>query len=112
MEYLEGTPAKHGNQVAGSGKKRVDYKEVLSPEDFAVFVRLREWRKKTAGIEAVPLYTVFTNEQIAEMAKERPRTLAGLGQIQGVGEARIKKYGTDVLAVIDQKEPDAVTGGP
>jgi len=29
----------------GGGRSRVDYKEILSADDFAVFVRLREARK-------------------------------------------------------------------
>ena len=27
-------------------KQKVDYKEVLSPEDFAVYAKLRDWRKR------------------------------------------------------------------
>jgi len=38
------------------------YREVLSPEDFALFVKLRDWRKQAAEKEAVPVYTIFTNE--------------------------------------------------
>ena len=30
-------------------KPRVDYKEVLSTEDFALFAKLRDWRKTKAG---------------------------------------------------------------
>lgn len=47
-------------------KQKVDYKEVLSPEDFAVYAKLRDWRKETADKEAVQLYNVFMNEQLAE----------------------------------------------
>jgi hypothetical protein len=38
----------------------VDYKEVLKPEEFEVFSRLREWRKGVAEKEGVPVYTVLT----------------------------------------------------
>lgn len=41
---------------------RVDYKEVLSPEQFAVFSRLRTVRKEIADKESVPAYAVFTND--------------------------------------------------
>ena len=50
------------------GKQRVDYKEVLSPADFALFAKLRDWRKATAEQEGIPVYAVLTNEQLAAIA--------------------------------------------
>ena len=72
---------------------KVDYKEVLKPEDFEVFSRLRDWRKAEAEQEGVPVYGVFTNEQLAEMVRQRAGTKAALKGIAGVGEARVEKYG-------------------
>lgn len=80
----------------GSGSK-VDYKQVLTEEQFQVFARLRHVRKTLAEREAMPLFAVFTNEQLAEMAKLPVRTLADLKSIAGVGEARAAKYGTEIL---------------
>lgn len=88
---------------------RPDYKQILAPEDFAVFVRLRQWRKEAAEEEGVPLYTIFTNEQLAEMARRRPQTKAELGSIDGVGEARLGKYGEAVLALIGEAANEALT---
>ena len=49
-----------------SGKPpEVDYREVLKPEEFEMFSRLREWRKALAEKEGVPVYTLLTNEQLA-----------------------------------------------
>jgi hypothetical protein len=36
-------------------EKRIDYKEVLSPEDFVVYAKPREWRKEAAAREGVQL---------------------------------------------------------
>jgi hypothetical protein len=41
----------------------VDYREVLKPEEFEVFSRLREWRKAVAEKEGIPVYAVLTNGQ-------------------------------------------------
>lgn len=67
VDYLESGSGGDGRSVGQRGK--VDYKEVLSAEDFAVFGRLREVRKEIAAAEAVPVYTIFTNEQLAQMVK-------------------------------------------
>ncbi|HNC17643.1 MAG TPA: HRDC domain-containing protein [Accumulibacter sp.] len=81
---------------AGGKRGRIDYREVLSETDFAVFAELRDLRdlrKTLAEQEGVPMYALFTNEQLAEMVTRRATTFAVLGQIEGVGKARLEKYG-------------------
>jgi superfamily II DNA helicase RecQ len=79
---------------------RVDYKEVLSPEDFKAFVRLRDLRRQVAEAEAVPVFAVFSNEQLAEMVRRRVRTPKELEAIPGVGESKVKKYGDRFLEAL------------
>lgn len=69
VEYLPGAA---GAAAPSFDKKgRIDYREVLPPEDFLVFVKLRDLRKQMAQTEAVPVYTIFTNDQLAEMVRRR-----------------------------------------
>ena len=84
-------------------KAMVDYKEILPPEDFVIFARLREMRKELARTEQVPAYAIFTNEQLAEMAKIRPVSKNGLSKIVGVGESRIQKYGAQFLKILKEE---------
>lgn len=86
-----------------SGKKRVDYKEILSAEDFTLFVALRDLRKTMADAEAVPVFTIFTNEQLAEIARRRPTTVRELEAIDGIGAARSSKYGAAVTALVTER---------
>ena len=81
-------------------RRKIDYKEALSPENFAVFAKLRDWRKETAAKEAVQVYTVFLNEQLAAMVEKRVTTKKGLLEIDGVGAGKVEKYGDAVLAVL------------
>lgn len=92
-------------QVKG---QKIDYREVLEPETFAVYAKLREVRKAVSEEERIPAFTVFTNEQLAEIARRRCRTAAQIGEVEGVGEARVKKYGDRFIAVIgrDEKQPN------
>mgnify|MGYP001122399968 CR=1 FL=1 len=57
-------------------------------------------RKELSNKERVPAYAVFTNEQLAAMAKMRCATTADLKKIEGLGDGRVEKYGTDVLETI------------
>jgi superfamily II DNA helicase RecQ len=62
--------------------------------------------------EAVPVYAVFTNEQLARMVQLRANSKAALEQIAGVGDARIEKYGPRLLEFLSKKwsEPNAPGG--
>jgi superfamily II DNA helicase RecQ len=92
------------NESRESGSRevssRVDYKEVLDAATFALFSDLRAARKSLAEKESLPAYAVFTNEQLAEISRMRCATATELGKIEGVGKARVDKYGTAVLTVI------------
>jgi hypothetical protein len=68
VEYLDGAGA--GALLPGGKLPKVDYKEVLKPEEFDVFSRLRDWRKAVAEKEGVPVYGVLTNEQLAQDGAE------------------------------------------
>jgi superfamily II DNA helicase RecQ len=86
--------------AAGAPKGRVDYRDVLSPPEFEVFVRLRALRKQLADRDGVPVYAVFTNEQIAAMVRGGVTSLAEPARIEGVGPARVDKYGGPFLEAL------------
>ena len=71
VDYLESRSGADPGGRTFSGRGKIDYREVLSPEDFAVFARLRQLRKEIAQADAVPVYTIFTNDQLAQMVQSR-----------------------------------------
>jgi superfamily II DNA helicase RecQ len=91
VDYLDGEAIGSAGDRGVRGK--VDYKEVLSPDEFTVFAKLRGARKEIAQAEAVPVYTIFTNEQLAQMVKARAATKGDLEKIAGLEDGRIEKYG-------------------
>lgn len=96
--------------IGAGGAAKVDYKTVLDAPTFALFSKLREVRKALAEKENLPPYAVFTNEQLAEVARRRCPTAADLGKIDGIGTARLEKYGVALLAAIAELPKPA--GGP
>ncbi len=66
------------SSVADSKRKRVDYRELLTEEEFELFNQLREWRKMIAEKEGVPVYAIFTNEQLASITREKITTATDL----------------------------------
>jgi superfamily II DNA helicase RecQ len=78
---------------------RVDYRELLTEQEYVLFDKLRETRKTISEKQGVPVYAVFTNDQLAAMVKKSPATLKDIQAIPGVGEARVKQYGEAILTV-------------
>ena len=50
----------------------------------------------------MPVYSIFTNAQLAAMAERRILDAASLREIEGLGQARIDKYGARFLALMVQ----------
>ena len=101
VDYLDEHPG-GGNSKSGKSAQRskVDYKEILSADEFAVFSRLRDLRKEIAQSEAIPVYTVFTNVQLAQMVQQRAKSVDDLSKIEGVGSARVEKYADRILPLL------------
>lgn len=52
-----------------SRKQKVDYRLVLDEESFARFTIMRKVRKAMAEEQAIPPYAIFTDAEMAEVAK-------------------------------------------
>lgn len=81
-----------GNESSKSGQK-TDYKEILEPEVFEKFSELRRLRKSIAEKEAIPAFAVFTDAELAELAKIDKLTLHSMSKVPGIGKKKIEKYG-------------------
>jgi superfamily II DNA helicase RecQ len=99
VEFLDGSLGVADKARAATGPK-IDYKEVLNEVDFAVFARLRDLRKAISDKEAIPAYSIFTNEQLAAMVTGKVDSLTAMNAIPGVGAARLDKYGAAFLAAL------------
>jgi ATP-dependent DNA helicase RecQ len=69
-----------------------------------LFEALREARRTLAAQTGVPAYVVFHDSTLREIAAARPATLAELGRVQGVGEAKLQRYGAAMLDAVRAHE--------
>lgn len=65
-----------------------------------LFTVLRELRTEIAKEEKVPAYVIFSNSTLLSMCEKKPTTEAELLEVSGVGEAKLKRYGKQFLAAI------------
>ncbi len=72
----------------------------LDPAADRLWQRLREWRAGVAKEHGVPTYVVFHDATLAELARSRPTTEAGLAQISGIGTRKLERYGAALLELL------------
>jgi ATP-dependent DNA helicase RecQ len=48
----------------------------------------------------VAAYVVFPDRTLLDMARRRPKDLAEMAAVHGVGETKLRQYGLDFLEVI------------
>jgi DNA helicase-2/ATP-dependent DNA helicase PcrA len=78
-----------------------------SDVDEELLVRLKSWRADQARMLKVPSYVVFTDATLVAIAEQRPMDVAGLVSISGIGAAKLDRYGSDVLALVQGSTADS-----
>jgi len=87
VRYLE--QAVH---VASESRAKVDYRQVLDEPTSQKFSHLREIRKKVAATEGLSAFIVFTDEELAELAKLEEITIKSMLGIKGIGEKKVERF--------------------
>ncbi len=67
---------------------------------------LKAKRMELAREQGVPPYVIFHDSTLLEILNRKPQTLNEMGQISGVGQAKLAKYGDAFLQVVE----DAANG--
>jgi DNA helicase-2/ATP-dependent DNA helicase PcrA len=78
-----------------------------SPYDEALFERLRAWRLERAQADGVPAYVVFTDLTLQALAEVRPADTKALLRVNGIGAAKLDRYGEEVLALLAKPQDPA-----
>ena len=75
-------------------------------------MKLKEVRTALAETAGIPVYAVFTNEQLAEIVRQKPTSLAKLQEIKGIGESKARSYGQACMDCLAGKGAVAEAPGP
>jgi ATP-dependent DNA helicase RecQ len=76
----------------------------LSAEGEALAARLREWRAAEAKRLGVPVYLVLQNRTLEALAQERPANPRQLLEINGMGPAKVARFGEAILGLCGKGE--------
>jgi DNA helicase-2/ATP-dependent DNA helicase PcrA len=72
------------------------------PADPAVLDALKTWRRNLARAHDLPAFTIFSDATLVEIAASLPRSRTSLLQVRGVGPAKIERYASEVLEIVEQ----------
>ncbi len=79
------------------GENGIDYKELLKPEQFEIFSKFREVRKRMSVEDSIKAYIIFTDAELAEMSRMADLTVNNMRLIKGIGDKKAEKYGQRLL---------------
>ncbi|MBA2445997.1 MAG: ATP-dependent DNA helicase UvrD2 [Nocardioidaceae bacterium] len=65
--------------------------------DEGLYEALRAWRRDRATEEKVPAYCVFTDATLTALAEIKPRDVAALVNVPGIGRVKLEKYGSELI---------------
>ena len=65
-----------------------------------LYSQLQKWRDDTAEMEGVPAYQVLPTKSLLELGELLPANLPALKKIYGLGPAKTKRYGPEILEII------------
>jgi ATP-dependent DNA helicase RecQ len=90
--------SKEDRRAARDGRNAA--KEGFSGEDAKLFEALRAWRRETAQTNGVPPYVIFHDATLAAIVHAKPADMDALSLVPGIGEAKLKRHGTELLAIL------------
>ena len=100
----QGDPLTHTTLHQSKSNDELSMKRVNTISDSQIVSALKVWRKRTSDELQVPLYRVLTNNVIDLIASTRPHTLLELRTLNGIGDAKLKKYGLILINLVKSME--------
>ena len=88
---------RRGRSRGARGQAR---QQLTGDHDVALFDALREWRLSVARETDKPAFTVLGDATLAAIAELKPTSVAQLARVNGVGPAKIDRYGETILAIV------------
>lgn len=72
----------------------------LTREEKRIVRELKSWRLARANEQRVPAYMICQDRTLEHLARERPATLEALSSIHGLGQAKISRFGAELLKAL------------
>jgi HRDC domain/Helix-turn-helix domain len=78
----------------------------------SLYFELMKWRNRMAEEHNSPAYFIMGQQTITEIATKRPDSVEALAKIKGIGKAKAKRIGEEILGLVRENPPDGRLAGP
>jgi ribonuclease D len=79
---------------------KIKGKNKLTGKQLSIIQTLAEWREKTAQAEDRPKSWLLRDELLFDLAKLQPETVPELGNVRGINERAVNRYGKELCQLI------------
>lgn len=93
-------PDNRGGARQSPDAERKDWRAELDAQGQRIYDEFRLWRGRKAKHDGLPPYLILNNRELAELAMKRPANISQLREIVGIGEAKAKRWGEEMLALL------------
>lgn len=102
LEYSSEASEGPANRETSKNQKRSnwDMSDELDKSDKLLYESLKEWRKERATADGIAVYMIASNKMLFQVVQLKPKTLQNLRELDGFGEAKVKNFGGDIIAMI------------
>ena len=90
-------------QLSGSVPIEVLREAFAGANEDPLWQALKAKRTELAREQGVPPYVIFHDSTLLEILNRRPGSLREMGEISGVGQAKLAKYGDEFLQVLENE---------
>tara|TARA_B100001057_G_scaffold494619_1_gene591597 strand:+ start:235 stop:2049 length:1815 start_codon:yes stop_codon:yes gene_type:complete len=97
IDFRKLSEKKKSKETRGVKKARAP---LDNENDQFLYEDLRDARQQMAKKRRVPAYVIFHDKTLIELAKMRPQSFEEMLEINGIGDAKLKKFGQTLLDVI------------
>jgi ATP-dependent DNA helicase RecQ len=115
MKLALGGEAATAHRLKSVPPKSAPRESVAPAVDLALRDYLREWRREMARQQKTPAFIVMHDTTLDALCLRRPRTLAELRGVSGIGEKKLEMYGREILEALERFRKGARAtraGGP
>ncbi|WP_208559150.1 HRDC domain-containing protein [Marinilactibacillus kalidii] len=83
-----------------STRREKPLEKVEKVEKVDIYQALKSYRLNKSREDNIKAYYIFSNKQLTALAEKLPKTKDELLSIEGFGEAKVTKYGLDIIRII------------
>jgi len=97
----DATPEKRASKAERSSRLKEAFE---GANDDPLWLALKAKRMELAKEQSVPPYVIFHDATLIEILNQKPQDLNAMGQISGIGQAKLERYGEAFLVVIAEAD--------